>query len=226
MLRSTLARTLMWVAGFVREPLTLAELKSWCRRASAGFARSWRTGELAPLQCPTAELARIRELSGQLFPQENLDWPSIPGTGDQTVDLSAARNWMAVWRESTGSLAGGLPQRFGFLLDALDQVDEAPPGVFEKLLIHIEVKRAQCLSGWQKDRQSDIACERLAVAICLFRAAARRRDLRLLNAGLKLFDWFGAPELDRSERLPWPTRTRLLLAALEGTACIVELLAE
>lgn len=221
MLKETCAATLEWFAGFVVEPVSYAELRSWCRSACREMSAA-EPGETAPEDdATTADARRIADLAQRLF-SEHADSDSHRAHPNGDIrDLEAGRVWLESFGPESKSLGSPCPERFGFLLDALADAGEIPEQLCEQLLRHVEVRRSGCLKKWERrKRPLEMDCERLAVAIFLFHNALRNRDLRFLNSGLKMFDWFGAPWLSRWRHQSRPLQHRVLRTALEAVAAI------
>lgn len=88
----------------------------------------------------------------------------------------------------------GLPKDAGLLLDwhLMNNAQTDRPALLqiaEQLLRHVEVKRKASLSPGQVCSQSDRWRQKLAVAIFFCHLALKQKDLRFLNAALKLNDW-------------------------------------
>lgn len=102
-------------------------------------------------------------------------------------------------------------EHYGFLRDSMDS-----------LLRHVEIRGTRCLQPLMPAASPDVQwIEKHDVAILFARSARRRRDLRLLNAALKLNDW----AFPAHRKLPWGARSvRYLLALAEQEMAVSELM--
>lgn len=223
MLKRTCAKTLDWVAGFVGAGWTREELRAWCLETCRSTLSERSTNRATTDETADGESSRIAELAGRLFAEEGFPNRVSKVSLTGAADLEQARNWL---RDAPGGpriAAAPLPQRFGYLLEALAVRGERPTALHEALLRHIEVRRADCLSDWGR-RMSREECdeERLTVAVHLFREGTRAGDPRPISSGLKMLDWFAVPHLPGWRRLTRPLQVRILLAALEASAGLEE----
>lgn len=105
-----------------------------------------------------------------------------------------ALNWFGD-RSSRGVLSKGTVERFtaADLLSLLGQRDTAfsqeIEEALEALLRHVELRRKKSLQLRSAETPSESWYERHDTAILFARAARRWRDLRFLNAAMKLTDW-------------------------------------
>ena len=115
---------------------------------------------------------------------------------ENTHELEAAKSWLSSVGPQALVVRSVVRKDAGRMLDLLD-CDTPHTSLqrisrhFETLLRHVEVKRVQCLSQFAPavDDRVEQVLQYLDVAIVFSRHARRARDIRFLNAALKLNDW-------------------------------------
>lgn len=154
--------------------------------------------------------------------QSGADASGLGGEAGPVCDPSQARLWVDRVSERAKMPKEPFPPGLGLALDALGDDGECAAAI-EHVLRHVEVLRADCLPAWAEvTAAADRDFERLGMAILFARTTARTDDLRFLNAGLKMIDWFGSGFIRASRREPGRLRARVLQAARECLACLDE----
>ena len=144
--------------------------------------------------------------------------PGTPPPADfHALDDKVLNAWIAQLPRGRVLSADGLIQGSGVHLFAL--LRRTVPGDaellntnLEALLRHVEVRRKDCLRPVQPTNIEGAWLEKHAVAILFSQVASTRRDLRFLNAALKLNDW-AYPAHRRVK--PTPRFARYLLSLAE-----------
>lgn len=115
---------------------------------------------------------------------------------ENTRELEDARSWLSSLGREALVVRSVVRKDAGRMLDLLDcdtphASQQRISRYFETLLRHVEVKRVQCLSQFTPavDDRVERVLQYLDVAILFSRHARRARDIRFLNAALKLNDW-------------------------------------
>lgn len=177
-----------------------------------------------PSRAYLADLAELTELMKDLGWLENEKDITRKKDKDTRVDT----HWLEQFKNKKAFSRGALLPGSGKYLDLLDETTHGEDkalvaDAMEKLLRHVEVKREKSLRKFTEDigeRQAWL--ERLDISLLFSRAARRHRDLRFLNASLKMNEWYlrqiTPPELDE-------VNARLLLALAEQEKSAGELLA-
>lgn len=110
----------------------------------------------------------------------------------------------------------------GRYLDLISSIGPQADALMERLLRHVEVKRQKALRKFAPDLSAEAQwLERCDVSILFSHYARRRKDLRFLNAALKMNEWY----LKESQRGTDAVQARLLLALAEQELSAGELLA-
>ena len=134
--------------------------------------------------------------------------------------LHSARTWLADCTHKGVVSKSVVKRDAGKMLDTIRSHANEPTELkphLEKLLRHVEVRRERCLTDFDPPTAtlSDRWRQLLDVAILFSRYARQHRDIRFLNAALKLGDW----ALDGgAERLGPEIDARLLLSLAEQEA--------
>lgn len=120
-----------------------------------------------------------------------------------------------------GVVRAGMARCMDALEAAGDTREPLVDETLERVLRHIEIKRRKSLSQFDPQlSSSNTWIERCYTQVWFSRAARRRRDLRLLNAALKLQDW-----LIQAYRPTWPETLRVhtLYAVAETEEAFAEI---
>jgi hypothetical protein len=160
-----------------------------------------------------------------------LEWidspPSTTNLPDPKDDrLPQAREWRAALPKGGVLEGGSFAAGAGVLLDVLDETGSDEERGFalaqaERVLRHVEVKREHSLAHASPGVEpARLIVEKHGVAILFTRVALRHRDLRFLNAALKMNDW----SLKRSGGAGPEQRARFLLSLAEQESAMRALL--
>jgi len=206
-----------WAARLLDESIPAAELRAFLARSLEQAERAFRSNQsLLPPPAPS-ELALACRLAAEAGIQANASTIPIQPTEAATVSSGELQKWLGSLPEGKLILPRGIPVGTGDLLLALleSDVPEATallPPMLESLLRHVETRRRDCLPLNAPGPVEARWMEKHAVAILFARASRRQRDLRFLNAAIKMNDW----AYPGHRRLPvGPRLVRYLLALAE-----------
>ena len=174
-----------------------------------------------------AEVARARRLAVEAGVISSEDEATSSAEHEPAVTAEEIRQWVESVPDGRVVTSRRLVAGTGRWLDviqhvAADQYADFLEANVEALLRHVEIRRTRCLQPLSGDASAEAGwLEKHDVAILFARWARRRRDLRMLNAAMKLNDWAFPSHC----RLPFGARSvRCLLALAEQEAAAKELL--
>lgn len=147
-----------------------------------------------------------------------------PFTGDRPwpyLSLEQAKAWLASLPAGKPLGKAGFSAGLGQCLEVLDAANHpAAPDLLERTLRHVEVKRQDCLFSLLGGNPSALWLERYDVLLAFCRSSRRHKDLRFLNAALKMTDWYARRY--RSNASSPAERARFLLALTAQETCAKE----
>ena len=149
--------------------------------------------------------------------------------GDHAEAIAKARAWRDALPDGKILSKEGFACGCGEMLDVLDKSGSEKDRIFvsdslEKLLRNVEVKRKVSLHQTNPPLgEKETALERDRVIILFCRVARRHKDVRLLNAALKLNDW-AFKKAGRSNTFPIELQCSRMLCMAEQEAAAKELL--
>jgi hypothetical protein len=223
MTRETVAGPLFrWAAGLLEESIPASELRAFLACSLERAEVAFRANQsLLPLPAPS-ELVLARRLATEAGVPVNPSATHLHPADTGSVSSDNLRKWLGSLAEGKLTPSKGIAVGIGDILLALLDSDLPEAAAFlqpalESLLRHVETRRKDCLPLSPEGPVEAAWMEKHAVAILFARASRRRRDLRFLNAAMKMNDW-AYPVHRRSPVGPRLVRYLLALAEQERSA--------
>jgi hypothetical protein len=218
MIRETFAGPLFhWAARLLDESIPASELRSFLARSLERAETAFHSNQsLLPLPAPS-ELALARRLATEAGIPANPSTNHIHLADTATVSSDDLRKWLGFLPEGKLTPSKGISVGTGDILLALldSHLPEATAFLqpsLETLLRHVETRRKDCLPLSPPGPAEAAWMEKHAFAILFARTSRHQRDLRFLNAAMKMNDW----AYPGHRRLPvGPRLVRYLLALAE-----------
>jgi len=176
----------------------------------------------AMVQTQTDDLVRARWLAAKIGLLGDAE--AVPPPEEDAVPVQRLAQWIAAVPEGKVVTSERLVAGTGWWLDRIESAGLESHCDFverslESLLRHVEIRAARCLEPVQPAATADQTwLEKHDVAILLARSARRRKDLRFLNAAMKLNDRAYPAHRRR------PVSPRYLLALAEQETAAGELM--